>query len=81
MPKRQGFIISGIAVATLAACQREKETYYVTSTDGTFEGPVCYPDLRRLLRIHVGGPPTADSNTPLFDGNGKHTEDVEHAKS
>ena len=80
MPKRHGFIISSVAMAKCCACQREKETYFITSTDGTFEGAVCYPDMRRLFRIHLGNTSASATSAPPVT-NGEHTEELEHARS
>ena len=80
MPKRHGFVISAVGLAKCVGCQREKETYYLTSTDGTFEGAICHTDLRKLLRIHLGTPPAADTGVPPVT-NGQQTEDLEHARS
>lgn len=80
MPKRHGFTITAVAQTTCCACRREKECYYLTSTDGSFEGAICYPDMRRLLRVHLGNAPIADSVAQPAT-NGQHTEDLEEARS
>jgi hypothetical protein len=69
-----GLTITGVAEATCRACQRPKECYYVESTDGSFNGPICWGDFRKLVRLRLSNRPHPDRSTPLFDGNGSTSE-------
>jgi hypothetical protein len=63
-----GLLIIGHAdEATCIACTRPKECLLIESSDGTFDGAICYADLKKFVRLRLANRPRPDRGTPLFD--------------
>jgi hypothetical protein len=69
-------IIGHSPQATCIACSRPKECFLVRSTDGTFDGPICFADLKRFAKVRLAHRSRPDRGTPLFDGDGVDRESV-----
>jgi hypothetical protein len=82
MPDREGLVITGHAYeATCIACSKPKECLLIESSDGTFDGAICYGDLKKFVRLRLANRPHTDRSTPLFDGNGTPTTDLKASRS
>jgi hypothetical protein len=66
--ERDGLLITGHAdQATCIACARPKECLLIESSDGTFDGAICYADLKKFVRLRLANRSRPDRGTPLFD--------------
>lgn len=80
MPDQEGLLITGHThEATCIACTKTRECLLIESSDGTFDGAICYADLKKFVRLRLANRPHPDRGTPLFDGNGSAMSEREAA--
>ena len=63
-------MIKSFGEGTCIWCSKEKEGVELASDDKSFVGFVCFPDLKRLLRLKS----TATEHDPILSSAGHRTQ-------